>query len=184
MATAINSSAITVSWNGPQCPYGVVSRYIVYYRPSDVVQTAKINNSGYTNVSVPPEATGLATQQYSIARLVPDTSYAIHVQAVVSCSGENCELFGAIEVEVLEHSLSNTDSTTDSFSTTDSTTDSISTSDSSTDSISTTDRYTDTTTGSFTTAMPTDSPALGKYLKPKTLCLNNKLCVHSFTVPA
>lgn len=108
LTTSINPTTITVTWTEPQCPYGEITRYIMYYRPSDTVQTTNINSSGFMSVDITPETNEMGTQQYNITGLSPDTSYAIHVQAVGMCSRQNCELFGSVEVEVLERSIDDT----------------------------------------------------------------------------
>ena len=72
----LSSTALNVSWSSPECPYGVISSYIVYYRQSDTPQTGVISSEGYTRV---PDIT---TLQYDITGLTPFTHYAVHVQAV------------------------------------------------------------------------------------------------------
>ena len=101
---AVNFSTITVTWTPPQCPYGVISRYIVYYRASYTAQTRNISSSGYRAVVAFPVTNGTFTQQY-ITGLTPDTSYAVHVRAVILCNSNegNCELFGTAEMELLQH---------------------------------------------------------------------------------
>ena len=73
----VSSTALSVSWSSPECPYGVISSYIVYYRQSDTPQTGVISSEGYTRVS------DITTLQYDITGLTPFTHYAVHVQAVV-----------------------------------------------------------------------------------------------------
>ena len=101
-ATSFNSTSITVTWNEPQCPYGVINRYIVFYRQTNSLQPMNmiISNDNYTSINV-------STTQLTINNLLPFKNYSIHVQAVVVPStGMRAELFGQIELEVLAQTLS------------------------------------------------------------------------------
>ena len=100
---AVTSTAISVTWNLPQCPNGVISEYIVYYDQSDTRRTSNINTDGFNSVRVPSN-----TFEYVISGLTPFESYAILVQAVVAPAGRN-ELLGDIDVELLIRTHSTTD---------------------------------------------------------------------------
>ena len=94
-ATSFNSTSITVTWNEPQCPYGVINRYIIFYRQTNFLQP-----NDYTSINV-------SITQLTIKNLLPFKNYSIHVQAVVVPStGMRAELFGQIELEVLAQTLS------------------------------------------------------------------------------
>ncbi len=97
-AIAISSSSIEVTWIPPLCPYGDISRHIVFYRQSDISQTGNIQSEGFEDVDVLPE-----DSQYTIEGLTPYKNYTIHVQTVVR---REDELFGAIERELIVRSLS------------------------------------------------------------------------------
>ena len=102
--SAVNFSAILVSWNHPECPYGIISRYRVHYKESDTIQSRDISSSGYSTVEVMPAMDTMLTQ-YEITGLTPDTSYAIHVRGLMEIcpEGGNCELLvGEAEIELLE----------------------------------------------------------------------------------
>ena len=101
-ATAINSSIIRVSWANPQCPYGSISRYIVYYRKENMAQSTNISSIGYESSDTTPDVDS-NTQLYDISGLPPYTNYSIHVQAVVTPILESGpDLFGRIEMEVVQ----------------------------------------------------------------------------------
>ena len=95
MVRATSLSVLRVSWTSPECPYGVLDRYILYYRQADAPQTTPITSDGYTSVTVTS-----TTLQYSISGLLPITNYAIHVQAVV-LDREGHDLLGVIDEEQL-----------------------------------------------------------------------------------
>lgn len=91
-----------MTWVLPECPYGVISKYIVFYRQSDIAQTTDIISEGFTRVDVLPVAMQIM-QEYTINGLIPYKNYTIHVQTVVR---EGAELFGVIEVEMRVRALS------------------------------------------------------------------------------
>ena len=76
------------------CPNGMIDRYLVHYRQSDILQSVPINSMSYQNFSV-------VLLEQNITDLLPFKNYAIHVQARVS-SG----ILGDIETEVLIRTLS------------------------------------------------------------------------------
>ena len=97
MVIAINSSELMVSWTSPECPYGVLDRYIVYYRKADTPQTTP-NNSVNVNVRS-------TTLQYNIPGLPPYTNYTVNVQAVV-LDRNGQDLLGVINEEQRVRTLS------------------------------------------------------------------------------
>ena len=99
-AAAASSSTIRVTWSPPQCPYGVISEYRVYYRRSNVAQTGDISSGGYMTKTV----RGSDRLEYIITGLDPYVNHAIHVQAVVGGS-----LQGKIEQELLVRTRSDVD---------------------------------------------------------------------------
>ena len=100
-ANALSSSAIRVRWSSPECPYGVITNYRVFYRQADTPQTGDIDSTGYTAMTV-----GSSVEEYVISGLTPFKNYTIHVQAVNGVSGRGVVLLGAIEEEILERTLS------------------------------------------------------------------------------
>ena len=101
-ATSSSSTSITVTWNEPQCPYGVINRYIIFYRQTNSLQPMNmiISNDNYASINV-------SITQLTINNLLPFKNYSIYVRAVVVPStGMRAELFGQIELEVLAQTLS------------------------------------------------------------------------------
>ena len=96
---ALNTSAIRVSWSSPECPYGGITNYTVFYREADTPQTGNISSTGYTyNMTV--------EEEYVISGLTVFTNYAIHVQAINE-DGDPPD--GEITLEVVERTHSSTD---------------------------------------------------------------------------
>ena len=111
----LSPTALNVSWSSPECPYGVISSYIVYYRQSDTPQTEDISSEGYTRISVQVDSdSNITTKRYhaiDITGLTPFTYYAVHVQAVVTPTlrpGQD-DIPGAITEEVVERTYSTVD---------------------------------------------------------------------------
>ena len=102
MATAISDSTFRVTWTNPECPYGVINRYIVFYRISDTVQTPPISSDGYSLLTYDFDLNADTTMRYSqdISNLPPYTNYSIHVQAVIRRDGQEA-LLGRVQEEVL-----------------------------------------------------------------------------------
>ena len=91
-------------WSSPECPYGVITNYTVFYRQADTPQTGDIDSTGYTAMTV-----GSSVEEYVISGLTPFKNYTIHVQAVNGVNGKGVVLLGAIEEEILERTLSDVD---------------------------------------------------------------------------
>ena len=99
-----------MSWTSPECPYGVIDRYIVYYRESDNVQTGEISSEDYLMEFEdfdPPMQ--ISDQDYSlnITELLAYTNYTVHVQAVIR--GNTPERSGLVESELLTRTRSSVD---------------------------------------------------------------------------
>ena len=104
MVTATNSSELMVTWTSPECRYGVLDRYILYYMEGDTPQTTPIRSDGYTSVDIDSDM-----EEYNITGLTPFTVYLVHVQAVVVPAAGGRDLFGDVDVEVATRTYSAVD---------------------------------------------------------------------------
>ena len=77
VAEVLSSSSIRVRWSSPECPYGVITNYTVFYRQADTPQTGDIDSTGYITDTVDS-----SVEEYVISGLASYIYYAIHVQAV------------------------------------------------------------------------------------------------------
>ena len=99
-----------MSWTSPECPYGVINRYIVYYRKSDTIQTGVITNTGYTTKTVdfpPPMQISDLDYALEITDLLAYTNYTVHVQAIIR--GNTPQRSGRVELELLNRTRSSVD---------------------------------------------------------------------------
>ena len=90
---ALNTSAIRVRWSSPECPYGVVTSYTVFYRQADTPQTGDINSDGYITDTVDS-----SVEEYVLSGLTVFTN-SIHVQAINAAGIPSA---GEITQEVVE----------------------------------------------------------------------------------
>ena len=101
-ATGLSSSAIRVRWSSPECPYGVITNYTVFYRQTDTPQTGDIvSTPDYTAMTVES-----SVEEYVIDGQDPYKNFSIHVQAVNNDNERGVVLLGAIEEEVLNRTHS------------------------------------------------------------------------------
>ena len=101
-ATGLSSSAIRVRWSSPECPYGVITSYTVFYRQTDTPQTGNIvSTPDYTAMTVES-----SVEEYVIDGKLPYKNFSIHVQAVNDDNERGVVLLGAIEEEVLNRTHS------------------------------------------------------------------------------
>ena len=105
--TPLQSTIIKVTWNNPECPYGNISHYLLYYREADNTQARlNISSVGYIQRRV-SQRTDSKIQQFNITDLKPYTNYTVHVQPVVQPFIKvGRDIPGEVRNEVLARTLS------------------------------------------------------------------------------
>ena len=95
-AVGVSHTSIRLTWGPPQCPYGTITRYRIFFRQSDVVQPpegAFEVETGYDTIE-----TSNLTLERLFGGLRIYTNYTFIVQAFVA--GENGDIAGEIVLEV------------------------------------------------------------------------------------